>query len=180
MQGDAGKTDWLVVLMPHWQGQPAAQVEKLSPTSDRITLGAETERRSRRHRRPVPGGCGTGRPRDDVARRRSSAAVKCRHWTRPPFGQRQRALTAACGSETASLCFGVRPPNFGLGLCTTFPLHRNAVVFRRLQGPIEHNAMRQGKVVHSPISDFSSEPIAESLCSEGRVPRVRRMARLPQ
>ena len=43
VQGDAGRTDWLVVLMPTRQGQPAAKVERLSPTSARITLGDEAE-----------------------------------------------------------------------------------------------------------------------------------------
>ncbi|MFW6062486.1 MAG: hypothetical protein ACOC93_06725, partial [Planctomycetota bacterium] len=39
----AGKTRWLVVLMPHRQGEPAAKVEKLSPTSARVTLGEDSE-----------------------------------------------------------------------------------------------------------------------------------------
>lgn len=38
-----GKSDWLVVLIPHLKGTAAAKVEKLSPTSAKITLGRETE-----------------------------------------------------------------------------------------------------------------------------------------
>jgi hypothetical protein len=41
--GPAGRSSWLVVLMPHRRGEPAPQVEKLSPTSARITLGNESE-----------------------------------------------------------------------------------------------------------------------------------------
>jgi hypothetical protein len=43
VKGQAGRTDWLVVLMPNLQGRPAPKVEKLSPTSARITLGQESE-----------------------------------------------------------------------------------------------------------------------------------------
>ncbi len=39
----AGKSDWLVVLIPHLKGTAAAKVEKVSPTSAKITLGRETE-----------------------------------------------------------------------------------------------------------------------------------------
>jgi hypothetical protein len=43
LRGAAGRTEWLTVLMPHRQGQPAPTVEKLSATSAKITLGDETE-----------------------------------------------------------------------------------------------------------------------------------------
>jgi hypothetical protein len=43
VQGAAGRTEWLVVLAPHKQGQPVPKVERLSPTSARIVLGGESE-----------------------------------------------------------------------------------------------------------------------------------------
>jgi hypothetical protein len=43
VRGAPGRTKWLVVLMPRRRGEPAATVEKLSPTSARIALGRETE-----------------------------------------------------------------------------------------------------------------------------------------
>ncbi len=41
--GRAGRSDWLVLLVPHRRGAEAPRVEKLSPTSARITLGKEAE-----------------------------------------------------------------------------------------------------------------------------------------
>ena len=41
--GEAGRSRWLVVLMPNRRGEPAAKVQKLSATSARITLGGQTE-----------------------------------------------------------------------------------------------------------------------------------------
>ncbi|MGB2822126.1 MAG: hypothetical protein WBF17_14170, partial [Phycisphaerae bacterium] len=38
-----GRSNWLVVLVPHRRGQAAPKVEKLSDTSARITLGKESE-----------------------------------------------------------------------------------------------------------------------------------------
>ena len=43
VRGDAGRTDWLVVLMPNRKGEPPPAVERLSPTSARVTLGDEVE-----------------------------------------------------------------------------------------------------------------------------------------
>ena len=43
VRGDAGRTNWLVVLMPQRQGRPAPDVERLSDTSIRIVLGGESE-----------------------------------------------------------------------------------------------------------------------------------------
>ena len=43
VKGGAGRTNWLVVLVPNLQGKPAPRVEKLSDTSARVTLGEETE-----------------------------------------------------------------------------------------------------------------------------------------
>jgi hypothetical protein len=39
----AGRSDWLVVLVPHKRGEDAPRVERLSASSARITLGDETE-----------------------------------------------------------------------------------------------------------------------------------------
>jgi hypothetical protein len=43
LKSDAGRTNWLVVLVPHRQGQAAPKVEKLSDTSARVSLGEEAE-----------------------------------------------------------------------------------------------------------------------------------------
>jgi hypothetical protein len=43
VKGEAGRSDWLVVLAANLQGQPAPKVQKLSATSARITLGDEAE-----------------------------------------------------------------------------------------------------------------------------------------
>jgi len=43
VRGAAGRTHWLVVIMPKLRGRPAPKVEKLSETSARITLGNESE-----------------------------------------------------------------------------------------------------------------------------------------
>ena len=43
VRGEAGRTDWLVVLMPHRRGSEPARVERLSPTSARISLGGRSE-----------------------------------------------------------------------------------------------------------------------------------------
>ncbi|MFO7903787.1 MAG: hypothetical protein R6U98_14080 [Pirellulaceae bacterium] len=43
LRGRAGRTDWLVVLMPRRHGDPAPRVKQLSPTSARITKGNESE-----------------------------------------------------------------------------------------------------------------------------------------
>jgi len=42
-RGDAGRTNWLVVLAPHLRGTESPKVERLSDTSARVTLGNETE-----------------------------------------------------------------------------------------------------------------------------------------
>jgi hypothetical protein len=42
-KGAAGRSDWLVLLVPNRQATPAPKVEKLSATSAKITLGAESE-----------------------------------------------------------------------------------------------------------------------------------------
>jgi len=41
--GPAGLSKWLVVLVPHRQGKDAPEVERLSETSARVTLGKEVE-----------------------------------------------------------------------------------------------------------------------------------------
>jgi hypothetical protein len=41
--GPAGRSDWLVVLAPHRRGEAAPEVERLSATSARVTLGGESE-----------------------------------------------------------------------------------------------------------------------------------------
>ena len=41
--GNVGKSNWLVVLVPRRRGSEAPTVERLSPTSARITLGTESE-----------------------------------------------------------------------------------------------------------------------------------------
>ncbi len=43
VHGAAGRTDWLVALLPHRRGSKPARVEPLSPTSARITLGRRSE-----------------------------------------------------------------------------------------------------------------------------------------
>ncbi len=43
LRGPAGRSDWLVVLVPSRQGQAAPTVEPLSETSARVRLGDETE-----------------------------------------------------------------------------------------------------------------------------------------
>ena len=43
VRGEAGRSEWLAVLMPYRRGSPAPTVEKLSPTSLRVRLGSETE-----------------------------------------------------------------------------------------------------------------------------------------
>ncbi len=43
LRGEAGLTRWLVLLIPHRKGTSAPTVERLSPTSARVTLGGETE-----------------------------------------------------------------------------------------------------------------------------------------
>ena len=43
LKGDAGRTDWLVVLVPVRQGETAPTVEVLSATSARVSLGGESE-----------------------------------------------------------------------------------------------------------------------------------------
>jgi hypothetical protein len=43
LKGDAGRTDWLVALVPVRQGETAPTVEALSATSARVRLGGETE-----------------------------------------------------------------------------------------------------------------------------------------
>ena len=42
-RGDPGRTDWLVVLVPHLRGKQAPTVERLSETCARITLDKEVE-----------------------------------------------------------------------------------------------------------------------------------------
>ncbi|MFP4055433.1 MAG: hypothetical protein ACLF0G_01015 [Candidatus Brocadiia bacterium] len=43
LQGDAGRSRWLVLLVPHRRGRPAPTIEKLSPTRARVSLGEESE-----------------------------------------------------------------------------------------------------------------------------------------
>ena len=43
IQGPAGKSAWLMVLLPGRKGSPAPAVKRLSDTSVRVTLGTETE-----------------------------------------------------------------------------------------------------------------------------------------
>lgn len=43
VRGSAGRSDWLVVLLPRRRGQAAPEVEKLSETSFRVTAGRESE-----------------------------------------------------------------------------------------------------------------------------------------
>src|SRR6185369_8049287 len=41
--GDSGATHWLVVLMPNRKGEMPANVERISDTSARVTLGDDSE-----------------------------------------------------------------------------------------------------------------------------------------
>jgi hypothetical protein len=43
VNGAAGKSNWLVLLLPHRRGRQAPKVEKLSPTSARVSIGGESE-----------------------------------------------------------------------------------------------------------------------------------------
>jgi hypothetical protein len=43
VNGSAGRTNWLVLLVPHRRGRQAPKVEKLSPTSIRVSLCEESE-----------------------------------------------------------------------------------------------------------------------------------------
>jgi hypothetical protein len=43
VKGAAGRTHWLVLIVPNLHGRPAPKVEKLSDTSARVTLGNEAE-----------------------------------------------------------------------------------------------------------------------------------------
>lgn len=43
VKGDAGRTNWLVLLIPHRRGQRGPKVERFSPTCVRVSLGDESE-----------------------------------------------------------------------------------------------------------------------------------------